>query len=402
MFKGLRSKIENEQRGQESLSVKPVQSLTNSTPDEESKRVANLNRESVLKTPAYSVSVGEGIGTNQDRALSDTTKTKEHSPTKRLETKSENLDAGVDVHDRLRQEIIDLNERLNSVIREKEDSNEQNAQLYQLIEKLRRNLESEKEINSSLTSRIQELENKLKDTTITVVKAPINSDSSSLKSISIKPFASLSTDPTLEDDIDTLKLRLCESQNQISEKNRQLRIKQQNLNDIKKALQKEIAEHNLAKEELETTKQLLNQRTIDESYHQISSQNGSINCDLDLPSDRLETKQSQRSHDTTDEDLCGESHLGLSTQQIDAISHESRSSASVDDFDPNDIQHSSNSREINHEYLKNVLFRYMTSTDTETSHHLVRALTVIMNFSSEQSAAIKSAMHAKSSWLRLK
>jgi hypothetical protein len=94
---------------------------------------------------------------------------------------------------------------------------------------------------------------------------------------------------------------------------------------------------------------------------------------------------------------------GSATMQFDRISCLSRSSASVDDFESNDLQHSNNNKEVSHEYLRNVLFRYMTSTDTETTQHLVKAISVLIDFTPEQSAAIKKSMNGwMSSWLRLR
>lgn len=406
MFKGLRTKIESEQKGQTTKPAPSASSIATRPPSTEpSGNEANTTIESVLEASSnqlYIRSEPENEHLSHPKSQNNSTSS-ETIPQDGLDSQPTGK-SGVDApfHE-LKAEILSLNNRLDIVTKQKEDCNDQNVQLYLLIEKLRRNLETEKKLNANLISKVTQLEQSFKDGTSSHKAQHLKSEGLTNKCKSISQSVILPSNLPSTDNIDVLNSKLADLQAQLSERNRQMRIKQQNLNDIKKALQKEVQEHIATKEELVNLQDKLKlQANNDELSNCKSSGNGSTSCDFEVSSDKYEVNLPQTLRDMNDEDL-GESLVDTMTPQIDRMSYASRSSASVDDLDTKDVQQSGNSlREINHEYLKNVLFRYMTSTDAETSHHLIKALSVIMEFNPEQSAAIKRAMHARTSWLRLK
>lgn len=295
----------------------------------------------------------------------------------------------------LREELEKLKAEVNLLAKERDESNDQNAQLYQLVEKLRRNLESEKETNADLLSRIAETEATSKTNSEEIEelkrqKEELARDSSKIKS-----------NETDVEDFEVMKARVSKLQDQLSERTKALKLRQHNLNDLKKTLQREILEHSKTQDKLN--------KLISEQNDQLNLETLSVaETDADTKSDtksnqpiNQETYDSGTNHTNINRDI-DPIGPGAMTPQFDAISHCSRSSTSVNDFDFNDLPQKNSSRDVNHEYLKNVLFRYMTSNDSDTTKHLVKALSVIMNFSPEQCSAIRKSMNNRSSWLRLR
>lgn len=392
MFKGLRTKIESEQQSQGGkLLSQPSDQLNRPSHNDD-------NRES--RSSEINSSSDDPKTTNQEHIAKDDIKILSNNkdyPQSIVVNSSNQVDERLlNTITNLKTEVSELNRQLESVIKEKDESNDQNAQLYQLIEKLRRNLELEKETNTSLQIKLEEADLTLRE--ISQTKSA-EAESASRESLHKKPTSSISIktfDPTTSadqspDDDTSLRQRLNELQNQLLEKNRQLKIRQQNLIDIKKALQKEMHEHIKTQEELVSVRNQLKQQAqnVENGFSQsdFETKQKGYSKEQEPTYPRMPNDASEEVRETT-----------MLTPQLDMMSCLSRSSASVDDCDSNDVQH----REVNLEYLRNVLYRYMTTTDTETAQHLVKALSVLMNFTQEQSAAIKSAMHSRSSWLRLK
>lgn len=428
MFKGLRTKIENERTGQGNTKNLHEPRTTDNNSSSSSYQIGaqstssgiindefiqeTLNKPTINNQPIKEAAKNDdkspilGHADSQLSKVGDQfqqiLKLSDQESSDQLEQNGEDFRKTLG---ELKSEIFNLSNQLRSVIKERDESNDQNAQLYQLIEKLRRSLEEEKEVNSSLQTKLHETELALKERD----KSMESFKNRSLAKKSIKSLDQSNSNESLADDIDGLKLKVNELQNQMSEKNRQLRIRQQNLNDIKKALQKEMAEHNKTQEELIKIQNQIKQQHVqiknNSSHNDCSNlQNGSAHSDTnEIPKNPSLSDKNQDVIIQAVQDG-GEEAAGISTSnlQLDRMSCLSRSSASVDDFDSNDLQQGSCNKEVNQEYLRNVLFRYMTSNDTETTQHLVKALIVLMNFTPEQSACIKSAMKAKSNWLRLK
>lgn len=427
MFKGLRTKIESEQTGDGASKQPQVASTSRSTFQNQQKQITDESTPIIIsKSPPSSIISNldsqPGVSTNktsnakQPQITSNTLFSNpnstlvnapglQHDEHKELSLKDGDGLLGT-IAD-LKNEISRLHEKLRTVIKERDDSNEQNTQLYQLIEKLRKNLDTEKESNVQLQSKLTESQTALRENN------DIGRYNKATNSISIRSFDLVSDDAMHEEsseDVASLRKKLAEFKAQLTDKNRQFKIKQQNLNDIKRALQKEMSEHAKTQEDLHRIQNQLKQLEFDRNHASLQNGSDSTNTKFPNPSDKQQT-----------EDLTGQSVVegnqnpnndaldnytnttpDVNPNQFDTMSHISRSSASVDEYDSNDFHQSSCNIGVNHEYLKNVLFRYMTSTDTETARHLVKALSVLMNFSPEQSAAVKSAMNSKSSWVRFR
>jgi len=63
----------------------------------------------------------------------------------------------------------------------------------------------------------------------------------------------------------------------------------------------------------------------------------------------------------------------------------------------NPITEGLNGREINLTYLRNVIFKYMVSTEYEAIH-LVKAISVLLNFTKDEEKLIKQTIEWKMSW----
>lgn len=311
---------------------------------------------------------------------------------------------------RLREELIELKIKFRTTARERDQSNNQNVELCQTIENLKNQLEQERESNLSLLRRLKQF-----DPTNEPGSARLTRPSSH---ISIKSFSNLEglTDEE-SNDVEQLRKMVVSLRSQLSEKNRMLKIRTQNVNDIKKALQKELAEHGKTQEELNKLQNQLKQLTaINRIQNNDNIHNGCLIGDTQSNETQANNhsqhhrnpSQNVTSNDNNNQLHHHESYGGNDSPnnhntihlkmgpQLDGISF--HSSASVDDYESNELH---NHRDVNHEYLRNVLYRYMTSTDTATTLHLVKALSVLMNFTPEQSAAITKSMNVKNSWLRL-
>lgn len=390
MFKGLRTKIESEQQSQSGkrVSSQPSNQINTSSQKDDDREKRSSMIDSSFNGPETS---------NQEHIAKDAIKIISQNRDHPNSANDNSTQAHQDLLNTvatLKAEIFQINRQLESVIKEKDESNDQNAQLYQLIEKLRRCLDLEKETNASLQSKLEEAESALREISQTkLAEAELASKESLQKkattNISIKVYDPTISNDQLSDNDKSLRQKVNELQNQMVEKNRQLKIRRQNLIDIKKALQKEMHEHLQTQKELSMAQNQLKQQgqNMENGFSQSDTENKQKSKEQDAIHPRTLNDAIEETRETT-----------MLTPQLDMMSCLSRSSASVDDFDSNDPQY----KEVNLEYLRNVLYRYMTTTDTETAQHLVKALSVLMNFTPEQTAAVKSAMHSRSSWLRLK
>lgn len=406
MFKGLRTKIESEGKGQSNTRSGDTGGASVSGSDETTQSCERGPGHGYLSKRDEKPIIGRGEEQldNKDPSRHEATQKTSIDPGTAPARTTDKISQTMED---LRQEIIALRNQLSTVVRERDESNDQNAQLYQLIEKLKGNLEHEKEINASQQNELKEVNSALQEKTDLITSMKIKPNS-----ISMQPFRSTSpgglnsAEHKSSESIEALQSKVDELQGKLSEKNRQLRVRQQNLSDVKKALLRELSDHNKTKEELTKLQQQMHSQVASEDV--ANTNNGSNASDTDInqkspfqssSNDRNQDNvQSHASNDRNDE---GKDY-SVTASQLDAMSCLSMSSASVEDMDSNDLQQNSCNKGVNLEYLKNVLYSYMTSTDTETAQHLVKVLSVMMNFTPEQSAAVKSAMSVKSSWLRLK
>lgn len=408
MFKGLRTKIESEQKGQSKQSVS-FNSNNNNPSKKDSIDNVKTSVSSLEPITSPDINKKEGVAATINENTSSYNYEKYEDINSKIKSteftvKSEN--ETYQTVEELHKEVLNLNHQLKIVIKERNESNEQNVQLHHIIDQLRIDLESEKLKNSSLNNSLIEVQSTLKEKLEVIENLEReNKPLSSNNSINLfDPVNKLSkTDSKAPISVEILTLKLNEAQNQLSEKSRQLKIRQQNLLDIKKSLQKEISDHIKTQDELWKLQNQMKQIVQEQNDRSegANTQNGSN----DVESNLLVCDQDEARHTMSHDGAVDELKLSTVTPnpQSDLISTHSRSTASVDEYESNDLQSNCNNNEVNLEYLRNVLYSYMTTTDSETAQHLVKALSVIMNFTPEQAAVIKSAMNTRSlSWLRLK
>ncbi|XP_067129969.1 golgin subfamily A member 1-like isoform X2 [Centruroides vittatus] len=144
------------------------------------------------------------------------------------------------------------------------------------------------------------------------------------------------------DNINKLKSVLTELENQLMDKNKMIKLQQQRLSDMKKTLQREL---------------------------KIQSGTDGI-----LPIDSAEIPMIQPT--------------------------DSRISSGWSQSIPNKKNyHVDGDDDINFQYLKHVIFKFMTSEDYE-AQHLIKAISVLLHFTSEEEKLIKQMMEWKMSWFR--
>lgn len=388
MFKGLRTKIEGEQRGLISSQSSNIE------------QGENHERKNFLDIP-INQSTGDSSGetTNIQDFFND--KQSEHFESNTQNSSIEPSETSLSLESAIR-EISELKCRLESVVKERDECNNQKQDLNNIIEKLEQDLTRERELNLTLKNRLKEFDPLSKESLGNQLN---NHSSSNISAKSLNPESLIDEFKGDNDDVDNLKERLTRLESQLVEKNRQLKIRQQNLNDMKKALQKEFMDHNKTQEELaklQNQMKNLNQRRIPNDS--ATPHNGSLVGDIDPNHGRSQNTVCDKNQDSLSIDDGPNNSTSFTTnQQPDRISCYSHSSAaSVEEYESDANNQLTYNKEVNHEYLRNVLYRYMTSTDNATAQHLVKALSVLMNFTPEQYNAIKNAMSLRSSWLRLK
>lgn len=142
--------------------------------------------------------------------------------------------------------------------------------------------------------------------------------------------------------IKQLKSDLSDLECQMMDKNKTIKLQQQRLNDMKKTLQRELKIHS--------------------------------GTDGILPIDSSEIPMIQ----PTDSRISSGWSQGIPNKQN---------------------YHIDGDDDINFQYLKHVIFKFMTSEDYE-AQHLIKAISVLLHFTSEEEKLIKQMMEWKMSWFR--
>lgn len=393
LFKELRNKIESEAQNflvnnnaqLSQVPSQPVNQLNDAT-NSESQIVSHVPENEFNATK-------KGLKGTNFAVVNDSEAFKETIPQQINEDADESLKVEIEG---LKNQVSDLNLKVESLTKERDESNDKNAQLCQLIEKLRLSLDSEKDKNAILSSELAEVK---------AFSSRQQEEIDNLKSLN-KKFQSdvkQSTPGQIDlKDYEVMRSRVSELQDQLSERTKILKLRQQNISDLKKALQREILEHSKTQDRLS---KLLSDQNEFIKKQIVDSMDASADSKIETKSTKSVNAETSDQPNTisviSNQDA---ETIDQNALQFDEVSHCSISSASVHELDFNDFNYQPNSstRDVNHEYLKNVLFRYMTTSDADTSKHLVKALSVIMNFSPEQCSAIRKAMNSRSSWLRLR
>ncbi|XP_076849938.1 golgin subfamily A member 1 isoform X2 [Brachyhypopomus gauderio] len=162
-------------------------------------------------------------------------------------------------------------------------------------------------------------------------------------------------------DLDQLQNTNKELEQQLSEKNKTIKQLQQRLAELKRTLQKELK----------------------------------LKPDTDSENkDKLQESRAERPHDRPSAEApvpaAAATPAPGSTQGMIPATHSSKTRVT----NSSDLM---DTREINFEYLKHVLLRFMSSKETE-AYQLIRAVSVLLHFTREEEDMLKQTLEYKMSW----
>lgn len=158
----------------------------------------------------------------------------------------------------------------------------------------------------------------------------------------------------------------------LNEKNKVIKNLTQRLNDMKKTLQKELNYQNI---------QLPNEKKSEGSEFKISS-----------PQNKLSPSHKTQSNRSINRQLYANGpNLSLSsTKQMEALNLGGTSKAEA-------CHLSSLHDDVNFKYMKHVVLKFLCSREYEAIH-LIKALSVLLNFSNEEEKLLKETLEWKMSW----
>ncbi|KAK6618916.1 hypothetical protein RUM44_003297 [Polyplax serrata] len=240
-----------------------------------------------------------------------------------------------------------INQQLKKERREKDEMMMRNAQISQEVELSKQELRKQEMETSELHSKIRELESSLKDK---------QKDSDSAKSYALELEDKIrkleiiqkdqESNSTLEQD---LKTKILQLESEVLVKNKNLKVMQQRLSELKKTLQRE----------LKVPATAIDPGGPDSELHSIATSFGSS------ASGALQSSPSQQS----------------------TSSPRFRNEETLDEA-PDDV---------NFRYLKHVLIKFLTSRECE-AQHLTRAVATLLRFSAEEERLLKETLEWKMSW----
>ncbi|KAI1286412.1 Golgin subfamily A member 1 [Halotydeus destructor] len=143
----------------------------------------------------------------------------------------------------------------------------------------------------------------------------------------------------------------------INEKNKTIKLQQQRISDIKKSLIKGDFINMSKNEPIKNSTGYFGDNMAD------TSDNGS--------SPRMARKNSQLSSAVS-------ASVADDTLQLSQVHHE---------------------REINFQYLKNVVYKFITNTDSDSQRQLIKAISVLLEFSPDEEKNVRDSVDHRASWL---
>ncbi|XP_069674177.1 golgin subfamily A member 1-like isoform X2 [Periplaneta americana] len=226
---------------------------------------------------------------------------------------------------------------------EKDETLLRNAQVNQQVELAKQELREQEQESAELHTKIASLERKLseKDKDIDRIKA----DSEEL-SRRIKDLEMVEHDKQVASNMEKeLRSNISDLEEQLVEKNKNIRVLQQRLGDMKKTLQRELR---------------LPAQSVDSSN---ASESDSFSPAAVLtPSSSRHLQQKQH-------------HQAVTNHRM-----------TTDDDD-----------DVNFKYLKHVLIKFLTSREYE-AQHLTRAVATLLRFSPEEERLLRETLEWKMSW----
>ena len=236
--------------------------------------------------------------------------------------------------DDMKKQVKQTQDKLNKSKEENRLLADKNEQLKQLIESLKESLQFEKEEKEELKNEFYKF------------KMSAHSKSESNKNDKL---------------IGELNEKISKLEEQLSEKNKTIKLQNQRIHDIKKSVQKGdlfLRDDQAAKQ----PPQQLSNGNLENGY---ASRNGS--------STRLDEQIVNGKHQPSGE-------AGKLNNKKDYITH-------VND--------------INFKYLQNVVLKFITSNDHESQKHLVKAISTLLKFSPEQEQVVKQSLESRTSWFKI-
>ncbi|XP_037560578.1 golgin subfamily A member 1-like isoform X4 [Dermacentor silvarum] len=227
---------------------------------------------------------------------------------------------------KLKQELASAemeNKQLTEELEAKQQqANEQRAKLEEEVAQLQESLRS-------VTEKVEQLEN--------------------------EAAANASNSTSLAD----LESKVADLEDQVSEKNKMLKLQQQRISDMKKTLQKELKSHQGAS----AAAAALNVE-------------GAPSAASDVPSPPVDHSSGLGS--------AGDSVVRVGTQEAGLATQPRGPDNKLED-------------DINFKYLKHVVFKFMTSKEYE-AQHLIRAVSVLLRFTADEEQMIREHLDWKNSW----
>lgn len=236
--------------------------------------------------------------------------------------------------DEMKKQSKQTQEKLNKSKEENRLLAEKNEELKQMIEGLKENLRFEKEEKEELKNEFYKF------------KMSAHSKSESNKNEKL---------------VDELNEKITKLEDQLSEKNKTIKLQNQRIHDIKKSVQKGDL---FLRDDQQAAKppQQLSNGNLDNGY---SSRNGS--------STKLDEQIVNGKHQPSGE-------VGKLNNNKDYATH-------VND--------------INFKYLQNVVLKFITTNDHESQKHLVKAISTLLKFSPKEEQIIKQSLESRTSWFKI-
>jgi len=174
----------------------------------------------------------------------------------------------------------------------------------------------------------------------------------------------------------------------LNEKNKVIKNLQQRLNDMKKTLQKELNYQNL------------NFNLPNESIQQKSATSTSTTPNKNTNNTLLNGLHNSSSASVLNSSTSGHNNsiTNMKSPGSKSMFNSSSTYNSANSLLKHQNEHlSSLHDDVNFKYLKHVVFKFLSSRDNE-AFHLIKALSVLLNFSNDEEKVLKETLEWKMSW----
>jgi len=293
--------------------------------------------------------------------------------------------------DELQLSLSETQDRLRSVDTERDELYLRNADLSSKLEKTKMDLKS---LQSDY------------DREKTALQTTIHSNELSEKNSSEKMEALEEKITLLQDQISSnqlqsdevqqannqiadLRQQLTEQERTITDKTKSMKIQQQTISDLKKTIKRELKGHDPSVSAAQGHLEVKGHQDMIERVRSSPALS-----DLSRYDSPVEDNVPSTSHDSTRTAMTATSSLPNSAAVTSSLPHTKQSLSQQYRHEVNGF---CGHKDINFEYLKNVVFSFLVSRETE-SIHLVRAIAVILEFTKAEEKLLKETLEWKMSW----